>query len=89
MRDHYGRLQSETVDGRTLRYDHDAGGRRIGRTTPSGAVSTWAYDRAGRRSDLTSGNCRCEWILLWGGNYQGKRAPQSVTRKSRDRQGSL
>lgn len=34
LRDRYGRLVSETVNGRTMSYTYDALGRRIGRTTP-------------------------------------------------------
>ncbi|MFD9218633.1 putative T7SS-secreted protein [Streptomyces sp. NPDC060064] len=54
LRDRFGRLKSETVNGRRMSFDHDAVGRRIARTTPSGAVSTWTYDAAGRRNELTT-----------------------------------
>ncbi|MDQ1009869.1 RHS repeat-associated protein [Streptomyces sp. V4I23] len=54
LRDRYGRLQCETVNGRKLTFTHDALGRRVGRTTPSGAVSDWTYDAAGRRIRLTT-----------------------------------
>ncbi|MFD0421580.1 RHS repeat-associated core domain-containing protein [Streptomyces parvus] len=54
IRDQYGRIKSETVNGRTLSYTYDELGRRTGRTTPSGAVSTWTYDAAGRRTSLTT-----------------------------------
>ncbi|MFI8910921.1 putative T7SS-secreted protein [Streptomyces sp. NPDC053513] len=54
LRDRYGRLLSETVNGRTLSFTHDAAGRRTGRTTPGGSTSTWSYDAAGRRTELTS-----------------------------------
>lgn len=54
MRDRYGRLQSEKINGRTLTYRYDAVGRKVGRTTPSGAVSEWSYDAAGRRTKLTT-----------------------------------
>lgn len=54
LRDRHGRLRSETVNGRTLTYTHDTLGRRVSRTTPSGAVSTWNYDAVGRRSSLTT-----------------------------------
>ncbi|CAM5472461.1 hypothetical protein GCM10010230_33330 [Streptomyces narbonensis] len=54
LRDRYGRLVSETVNGRTLAFTHDAVGRRTGRTTPGGSTSTWSYDAAGRRTELTS-----------------------------------
>ncbi|MEU0374038.1 RHS repeat-associated core domain-containing protein, partial [Streptomyces sp. NPDC006283] len=33
---------------------YDALGRRTGRTTPTGAVSSWTYDAAGRRTSLTT-----------------------------------
>ncbi|MCX4652055.1 DUF6531 domain-containing protein [Streptomyces microflavus] len=54
IRDQYGRLNSESVNGRTMSYTYDESGRRIGRTTPSGAVSTWMYDAAKRRTSLTT-----------------------------------
>ncbi|MEU1867089.1 putative T7SS-secreted protein [Streptomyces gardneri] len=54
LRDRYGRLVSETVNGRTLSFTHDTVGRRTGRTTPGGSTSTWSYDAAGRRTELTS-----------------------------------
>lgn len=54
LRDRYGRLKSETVNGRTLTYAYDEAGRRVGRTTPGGSVSTWSYDAAGRRTRLTA-----------------------------------
>lgn len=52
LRDQHGRLRSESVNGRTLVYQHDALGRRISRTTPTGAVSTWAYDAVGQPATL-------------------------------------
>ncbi|MGW7363711.1 putative T7SS-secreted protein [Streptomyces sp. NPDC054841] len=54
LRDRYGRLRTETVNGGKLAFDYDALGRRTGRTTPGGAVSTWSYDAAGRRTELTT-----------------------------------
>ncbi|MFJ3904327.1 putative T7SS-secreted protein [Streptomyces sp. NPDC090025] len=54
LRDRYGRLLSETVNGRTVSFTHDAMGRRTTRTTPGGAVSAWRYDAAGRRAELTT-----------------------------------
>lgn len=53
-RDRYGRLRYESVNGRRLSFEHDALGRRSGRTTPGGVVSTWIYDAAGRRKELTT-----------------------------------
>ncbi|MGW7413040.1 putative T7SS-secreted protein [Streptomyces sp. NPDC054863] len=54
LRDRYGHLKSETVNGRTLSYGHDQLGRRTSRRTPSGSVSSWAYDSTGRRTTLTA-----------------------------------
>ncbi|MFE5774149.1 putative T7SS-secreted protein [Streptomyces sp. NPDC056485] len=54
LRDRYGRLQSETINGRTLTCAYDELGRRTRRTTPGGAVSEWTYDAAGRRTRLTA-----------------------------------
>ncbi|WP_235450819.1 RHS repeat-associated core domain-containing protein [Streptomyces sioyaensis] len=52
LRDEFGRIISETVNGRTTTFTYDALGRRISRTTPTGAVSRWSYDAAGRRTGL-------------------------------------
>ncbi|MFB6615788.1 putative T7SS-secreted protein [Streptomyces sp. NPDC056367] len=54
LRDRYGRLRSEKVNGRTLTYAYDELGRRVGRTTPGGAATEWSYDAAGRRTKLTA-----------------------------------
>ena len=54
LRDRYGCLRSETVNGRKLAFQYDVLGRRTGRTTPGGAVSSWSYDAAGRRTELTT-----------------------------------
>ncbi|MEU9295195.1 DUF6531 domain-containing protein [Streptomyces sp. NPDC048266] len=52
VRDVMGRPLSESIDGRTLRYAYDPAGRRIARTTPTGAVTSLAYDPAGRCSSM-------------------------------------
>ncbi|MFF2639781.1 putative T7SS-secreted protein [Streptomyces niveus] len=54
MRDRHGRLKSENVNGNVLEFTYDELGRRTGRKTPSGAISTWKYDGVGRRSELTT-----------------------------------
>ncbi|MGW0316106.1 putative T7SS-secreted protein [Streptomyces flavidovirens] len=54
QRDDAGRLISEAVNGRTLTHRYDGLGRRTSRTTPSGAISTWTYDAAGNRRELTT-----------------------------------
>ncbi|MFT2016465.1 putative T7SS-secreted protein [Streptomyces sp. 796.1] len=54
QRDRLGRIKAELVNGRVLTQTLDALGRRTGRTTPSGARSTYAYDAAGNRTRLTT-----------------------------------
>ncbi|MFF9567459.1 putative T7SS-secreted protein [Streptomyces sp. NPDC014685] len=54
LHDRYGRLKSETVNGRTTTFTYDELGRRTGRTTPTGAVSSWTYDPVGCRTSLTA-----------------------------------
>ncbi|MCH6159953.1 RHS repeat protein [Streptomyces sp. M600PL45_2] len=51
-RDARGRVLSENVDGRTVHYRYDAQGRRILRTTPTGATTNYGYDAAGRTQQL-------------------------------------
>ncbi|MEY9933772.1 RHS repeat-associated protein [Catenulispora sp. GP43] len=52
-RDRVGRLLTETVDGRTVRNTYDAGGRRTRRESPTGVVSQWQHDAAGRPSVMS------------------------------------
>lgn len=59
--DALGNLVSETVNGRTLTHTRDDLGRRIGRTTPGGHSSSWTYDRADRRTSLTTSAGRLEF----------------------------
>ncbi|MCF2128584.1 DUF6531 domain-containing protein [Strepomyces sp. STD 3.1] len=49
--DEEGLRQSETVNDRTIVYAYDAVGRRVRRSTPTGATSTWSYDASGRPVD--------------------------------------
>ncbi|HWC81749.1 MAG TPA: RHS repeat-associated core domain-containing protein [Pseudonocardiaceae bacterium] len=39
-----GQVVAETIDGRTVRSRYDQLGRRVRRSTPSGAESAWEYD---------------------------------------------
>ncbi|MFE5330832.1 DUF6531 domain-containing protein [Embleya sp. NPDC056575] len=47
-RDAIGRITAETTNGRTLSNEYDPMGRRLRRETPSGHVSEWSSDPAGR-----------------------------------------
>ncbi|MFJ2906314.1 RHS repeat-associated core domain-containing protein [Streptomyces sp. NPDC087212] len=53
-----GRVLSESVNGRTIRYTYDLLGRRTSRATPTGAISLWSYDEAGRCDELNAGGRR-------------------------------
>jgi RHS repeat-associated protein len=54
-RDVLGRVTAETCNGRTVTTSYDAAGRVTGRATPSGSVSSWAYDPAGLPTALSAG----------------------------------
>ncbi|QIP85513.1 type IV secretion protein Rhs [Streptomyces sp. Tu 2975] len=56
--DRRGDLKAEMVDGRPLTYTYDFVGRRVRRITPTGRVTTYGYDAAGRPTHLTSGTHR-------------------------------
>ncbi|MFE9686024.1 RHS repeat-associated core domain-containing protein [Streptomyces sp. NPDC006285] len=51
-RDELGRMISERVDGRALSRTYDRTGRPARRVTPTGAVTTFAYDAAGQLSRM-------------------------------------
>lgn len=55
-----GRLVSESLDGSTREYVHDAAGQLLSVTGPDGTVTRHAYDGAGRRvrTDLPDGGVR-------------------------------
>jgi YD repeat-containing protein len=52
QRDRMGRPRTEMYEGRILALDRDALGRPVRRITPTGAVTTYAYDAAGNRVGL-------------------------------------
>ncbi|MFE9479918.1 RHS repeat-associated core domain-containing protein [Streptomyces spororaveus] len=56
VRDRAGRILRELCNGRELTHTHDEAGRRIRRTTPTGAVSSWAFP--GDRSALLNASGR-------------------------------
>ncbi|MEV0028520.1 HYD1 signature containing ADP-ribosyltransferase family protein [Nocardia sp. NPDC050793] len=50
-----GRLAAQRVDDRPpMHFQYDDYGRRIGRTNPSGATTTWQHDPTGRITGLTT-----------------------------------
>jgi RHS repeat-associated protein len=53
-RDAAGRVISESCNGNAVVSSYDVLGRRIGRTTPSGALSTWEYDARDQPVSLTT-----------------------------------
>jgi len=55
QRDLAGRVLAETVNGRTVRSEYDAAGRRTRRVAPAGAETTWEYDAAGLPTAVHAG----------------------------------
>ncbi|WP_405806208.1 DUF6531 domain-containing protein [Streptomyces sp. NBC_01187] len=53
-RDAFGRVLTETINGRTISYTYDALGRCTERVTPSGLTSTWTYDAEGQPLELAT-----------------------------------
>jgi RHS repeat-associated protein len=53
--DRRGQVKAELVDGRPLVYSYDDLGRRVRRTTPTGHVTSYAYDSNGLPERLTTG----------------------------------
>lgn len=83
LRDRYGRLKSETVNGRTTAFAHDELGRRTGRTTPTGAVSNWTYDAVGSRTSLTGSGLPIAFGYDAVGQEITRRIGDTVTLSSR------
>jgi len=53
QRDSLGQVIAETCNGRTVGTEHDAAGRVTRRITPSGAVTSWEFDRFGQPTAMT------------------------------------
>jgi RHS repeat-associated protein len=51
--DRRGRIKTELVDGRATNYAYDVLGRRVRRTTPTGAVTEYGYDTVGRPTRMS------------------------------------
>ncbi|MEV8021607.1 putative T7SS-secreted protein [Streptomyces sp. NPDC086554] len=79
LRDRFGRLRSETVNGRKLTFTYDELGRRTGRITPTGATSTWSYDAAGRRSRLVTSGRSIDFAYDAAGHELTRHIGDSVT----------
>jgi RHS repeat-associated protein len=50
--DALGRVLSETCNGQPVVSSYDMAGQRVGRRTPAGVASAWAFDPAGRAESL-------------------------------------
>jgi len=62
-----------------LTFSYDARGSRTGRTTPSGAVSSWDHDPAGRPTALTVGDRTLAFMHDAAGRETGRRLDASLT----------
>ena len=74
-----GRVKTELVGGRALTHTYDALGRRTRRMTPTGAVSTFAYDAAGNRSTLTASGHSLDFTHDAAGRETHRRINDAVT----------
>ncbi|WP_316776036.1 RHS repeat-associated core domain-containing protein [Streptomyces sasae] len=77
-------LRTETVTagglpGRTVSYAYDGLGRRIGRTTPGGVVSTWAYDAVGNPVELATAGRTVSFAYDAAGREISRRVGEHVT----------
>ncbi|MFH9968902.1 putative T7SS-secreted protein [Streptomyces mirabilis] len=79
LRDRFGRLRSETVNGRTLTHTYDEWGRRISRTTPTGATTSWRYDAAGRPAQMLSAGRSIEFAYDAAGREVSRRIGGALT----------
>ncbi|MGI5195186.1 putative T7SS-secreted protein [Streptomyces sp. CA-288835] len=79
LRDRFGRVRSETVDGRKLTYTYDELGRRTGRTTPTGATTTWSYDAVGRRTGMVSSGRGIDFTYDAAGRELSRRIGETIT----------
>jgi RHS repeat-associated protein len=77
--DRAGRLKSQTCDGRTLTHTYDALGRPTGRTTPTGATTTYAYDAAGNRTSLATAGHALDFTHDPAGRELTRTLDQSLT----------
>jgi RHS repeat-associated protein len=68
QRDAVGRVTAETCNGRTVATQYDVAGQVIGRTTPSGAETSWEYDLAGLPVAMNAGGQQ----LRFGYNSSGQ-----------------
>ncbi|MFI8242604.1 putative T7SS-secreted protein [Streptomyces sp. NPDC085866] len=79
LRDQFGRLRSETVNGRTLSYTYDQWGRLSSRTTPTGALTTWRYDAAGRPAQVVAAGRTIDFAYDAAGREVSRRIDNSLT----------
>ncbi|WP_435858338.1 putative T7SS-secreted protein [Streptomyces sparsogenes] len=78
-RDLVGRVKSELSCGRVLAHTYDALGRPVRRVTPSGAMSSFAYDAAGHRTTLKAGGHTLAFAYDPSGRETSRRIDRAAT----------
>ncbi|MET9320503.1 putative T7SS-secreted protein [Streptomyces sp. NPDC003038] len=78
LRDRFGRIHKESVDGRTLTRTYDELSRLVSRTTPAGATAEWTYDAAGHRTGLTTSGRRIDFERDVLGRETARRVSDAV-----------
>ncbi|MFF7178727.1 putative T7SS-secreted protein [Streptomyces sp. NPDC008121] len=88
--DRRGRVRTELVDGRPMVYAYDELGRRVRRTTPTGHVTTYAFDAVGLPARLTTGGRRVDFTHDAAGHELTRSFGDAITLTSAwDRAGRL
>ncbi|PZH15644.1 type IV secretion protein Rhs [Streptomyces sp. NTH33] len=80
--DRRGQVKTELVDGRPLLYSYDDLGRRIRRTTPTGHVTSYAYDSDGLPARLTTGDRRVDFTHDAAGRELARAFGDAITMTS-------
>ncbi|ARF75817.1 type IV secretion protein Rhs [Kitasatospora albolonga] len=88
--DRRGLTKTELVDGRPIVYAYDVLGRRTRRTTPTGHVTSYAYDDSGQAHRLTTGDRRIDFTYDAAGRELARALGDTITMTSaRDEAGRL
>uniref|UniRef100_UPI0006EBCD1C DUF6531 domain-containing protein n=1 Tax=Streptomyces torulosus TaxID=68276 RepID=UPI0006EBCD1C len=81
IRDRFGLVRSEKVDGRELKYGYDELARRTSRTTPTGAVTSWSFDSSGQPAHMVMSGRPVEFTYDVMGRELTRRFGHGVTQQ--------
>jgi RHS repeat-associated protein len=78
-RNQLGQVTAETVNGRAVTSAYDLAGRIARRVTPSGAVTGWSYDAAGRPAAMAAAGQELRFGYDPGGRESSRELPGGLT----------